>query len=118
MSGAIAFLLLVFGCGLLVAASEFHNAWTRILARIIGSAFLLVVLAFLALIAPYFWASHLESKWTAARPTTKAQLEACLSLYTASDIQPSYSLWGHRYELGPGQRMTQYGLLYVAPLDA
>ncbi len=44
-------------------------------------------------------------------------MEACLSLYTAHNIRPSESLWGHEYQLGPGERMTQYRLLYVAPLD-
>ena len=74
-------------------------------------------LAGVAEIAPYFCALHLESKWSAAKPTTQAQLEACLSLYTQRNIQPSQSDWGHSYQLGPGERMTQYRLLYRAPLD-
>jgi len=35
----------------------------------------------------------------------------------AVNIQPSNSLWGHSYDLAPGERMTQYRLLYLAPLD-
>ncbi|MDB6068565.1 MAG: hypothetical protein JWR26_4773 [Pedosphaera sp.] len=66
---------------------------------------------------PYWWALHLETKIAAANPTTQAQLEAFLSLYTQREIQPSQSDWGHDYQLQPGERMTQYLLLYRAPLD-
>jgi len=117
MFGAICFLLLVLGCGLLMGASGFRHVWARIAARIIGSALLLLFLAGMAVIAPYLWATHLETKWRARHPTTKAQMEGCLSLYTAHNIQPSESLWGRTYQLGPGERMTQYRLLYIAPLD-
>jgi hypothetical protein len=117
MFGAICFLFLVFGCGLWVGASGFRRASARIAARIVGSVFLLAFLAAMMLIAPYLWAVHLEAKWRPRNPSTKAQMEACLSLYTAHNIQPSESLWGHDYQLGPGERMTQYRLLYAAPLD-
>jgi len=117
MGFAIIFLLLVFGCGLMAGASGLQHRWARVAARMIGCGFLLLVLAAVALIAPYFWAVHLEEKWRVQAPATKAQLEACLSLYTVHDIPPSESLWGHWYQLGPGERMTQYELLYLAPLD-
>lgn len=42
-----------------------------------------MIVAFLsgvAEIAPYFWALHLEAKWRAANPKTKAQLESFLSV--------------------------------------
>jgi hypothetical protein len=51
MLGAIIFLLLVFGAGLLVGASELHKAWSRVVARLVGSAFLLLVVA--AIVAFY-----------------------------------------------------------------
>ncbi|HTJ00037.1 MAG TPA: hypothetical protein VL527_14240 [Dongiaceae bacterium] len=60
---------------------------------------------------------HLEAKWTAAKPKTKAELEACLSLYSERQIQVAQSLWGRDYPLQPGERMVQYRLLYVEPLD-
>lgn len=47
MLGAIIFLLLVFGGGLLVGASELHKAWSRVAARVVGSAFLVVVLTYI-----------------------------------------------------------------------
>ncbi|PYJ80667.1 MAG: hypothetical protein DME22_23715 [Verrucomicrobia bacterium] len=100
-----------------LTASRFQRKWARIALRTVGSILILGFLAGVAEIAPYFWALHLESKWSAAKPTTQAQLEACLSLYTQRNIQPSQSDWGHSYQLGPGERMTQYRLLYRAPLD-
>jgi len=112
---AILFLLLVFGLGFLLM--EIRRRWVRVAARVIGSVFVMVFLAALAMMSPYFWAMHLETKWRATKPATKAELEACLSLYTKGDIQPSNSLWGHNYQLGDGERMTQYRLLYLAPLD-
>ena len=115
MFAAILFLLLVFGLGLL--AMEIRRGWARVAARVTGSVFIMVFLAALAMMSPYFWALHLETKWRTAKPATKAELEACLSLYTKGDIQPSNSIWGHEYQLGDGERMTQYRLLYLAPLD-
>jgi hypothetical protein len=108
---------LSLGTALLLVAPRFPRKWARVAARVIGSAFLLAFFAAAVEIAPYFWALHLESKWSAAKPTTKAQLESCLSLYTQRDIQPTQSAWGKDYKLGPGERMTQYRLLYSAPLD-
>ena len=108
---------LSLGAALLLVAARFHRKWARLTARVIGSAFLLAFLAAVVEVTPYFWALHLESKWTAAKPTSKAQLESCLSLYTQRDIQPSESDWGRDYKLRPGERMTQYRLLHRAPLD-
>jgi hypothetical protein len=115
MFAAIRFLLLVFGLGFLFM--EIRRRRVRVAARVIGSVFSMFFLTASAMMSPYYWALHLESKWRKARPATKAELEACLSLYTKGHIQPSNSLWGHEYKLGDGERMTQYRLLYLAPLD-
>ena len=126
MSGGINWpIMIVFvlplACGTLafLVASRFRRKWARIAARVVGSAFILAFLTAAAELTPYLWACHLESKWSAANPETKAQLEACLSLYSKREIQPSQSAWGRNLypELGPGERMTQYRLLYRAPLD-
>jgi hypothetical protein len=71
---------------------------------------------FMAL-AGYGWAIHLETKWSPKKPKTQAQLESYLSLYSKYDIQPTNSLWGHNHTLKPGERMTQYLLLWMMPLD-
>jgi hypothetical protein len=105
------------GTAALLFASRFRRKWARITVRIIGSSFLLAFLVSVAEIAPYFWALHLEAKWNAVNPTTKAQLESCLSLYSERQIQTSQSMWGHDYQLQPGERMVQYRLLYTEPLD-
>ena len=126
MSGGINWpIMIVFvlplACGTVafLVASRFRGKWARIAARVVGSAFILAFLAAAAEFTPYLWACHLESKWSAANPETKAQLEACLSLYSKHEIQPSQSAWGRNLypQLGPGERMTQYRLLYRAPLD-
>jgi hypothetical protein len=98
-------------------AGRLRRKWVRITLRIVGSTLLLAFLWSVVEIAPYLWALHLEAKWYAARPATKTQLESCLSLYTQRKIQPSQSMWGHDYQLQPGERMIQYRLLYCEPLD-
>jgi hypothetical protein len=108
---------LTLGMAALLFAPRFRRKWARITVRIIGSAFLLAFLVLVAEIAPYFWALHLEAKWNAANPKTKAQLESFLSLYSEHEIQTSQSMWGHDYQLQPGERMIQYRLLYTEPLD-
>jgi hypothetical protein len=105
------------GLGLIFAAFKLRRKWVRISAAIVGTIFL-VAFAFAAIsFAPYVWASHLEAKWQPANPKTKAELESYLSLYTKRDIQPSQSEWGNQYQLQPGEQMTQYLLLWNAPLD-
>jgi hypothetical protein len=108
---------LTLGTAALLVASQFRRKWERVTSRIFGSVLMLAFLAAVAETAPYWWALHLESKWASARPTTRAELESFLSLYYQRDIQPSQSSWGHSYQLEPGERMTQYRLLYRAPLD-
>ena len=113
--------LFVLPIGLGVAsfavARLLRRRWARITVRVFGSILILAFLGAVAEIAPYLWALHLEDKWHAASPKTKAQLESCLSLYSEREIQTSQSMWGHDYRLQPGERMVQYRLLYSAPLD-
>lgn len=115
---------LAFGLAAIKAASRFRRRRTQIAARFIGAAFILAFLVVAVEFSPYqlistMWAYHLQPKWEAANPQTKAQLEACLSLYSKREIQPSQSAWaqGLYPELGPGERMLRYRLLYRAPLD-
>src|SRR5438874_12563103 len=82
MSGGINWpIMIVFvlplACGTLafLVASRFRRKWVRIAARVVGSAFILAFLTAAAELTPYLWACHLESKWSAANPETKAQLE-------------------------------------------
>jgi hypothetical protein len=108
---------LTLGMAALLFAAKFRRKWARITVRIIGSTFLLAFVVSVAETAPYFWALHLEAKWSAANPKTKAQLESLLSLYSEHEIQTSQSMWGHDHQLQPGERMIQYRLLYTEPLD-
>jgi hypothetical protein len=59
----------------------------------------------------------LESKWSKPRPTTRAELEKFLHLYSKRQIAPTESLWGKNYKLGNDERMIQYMILWNAPLD-
>ena len=67
----------------------------------------------------YFYALHLESKWSKADPKTKADLEKYLHCYSLREIKPKDSMWGNGYELKSGERMMQYGILWNnnCPLD-
>ena len=108
---------LALGTALIFAAFRLRKTWTR---RTAGTSGLLLMLAFFAAVtcfAPYLWALHLESKWSPTNPKTKMELESFLALYSRRDIQPSQSDWGHSYQLQPRERMTQYLLLWSAPLD-
>jgi len=108
---------LALGTTMLIAAFRFRKKWTRWMTGITGALFMLFFLAAVIWFAPYVWASHLESKWHPANPKTKAELESFLSLYSQRDIQTSQSDWGRDHQLQPGERMTQYLLLWNAPLD-
>ena len=67
----------------------------------------------------YFYARHLESKWSKAGPKTKADLEKHLHCYSLQEIPPKDSRWGSGHELKSGERMMQYGILWnkKCPLD-
>ncbi len=108
---------LVLGVASLFSARVFRRLWARIAVPIICSVLLLACFAVVAEIAPYLWALHLEAEWYPANPKTKAQLESFLSLYSVREIRASQSMWGHDYQLQPGERMMQYRLLYRAPLE-
>jgi uncharacterized membrane protein len=101
----------------LLVASGLQREWARLTARGVGSLLILGVILLAGELCSYYWALHLESKWSAAKPTTRVQLESFLSLYSQREIQPSQSDWGRDYQLKPGERMIQYMLLYRAPLD-
>ena len=105
------------GAALIIAGLGSRLKWARWAACITGSLFILFFLVAVIGFAPYMWASHLESKWYPAHPRTKTELEAFLSLYSQRDIQPSESDWGRNHQLQSGERMTQYLLLWNAPLD-
>jgi hypothetical protein len=102
---------------LLIAAFRLRRRKIRLISGVLGALLLTVVTATSISIAPYLWAIHLEAQWTAANPKTKIELESHLSLYSQRSINPSQSAWGRNYQLQPGERMTQYLLLWNAPLD-
>ncbi len=108
---------LVLSGGLIIIAFRSHRKWACWIAATGGAIFLVVFLVVIAGSAPYFWALHLESKWFPANPKTKVELESYLSLYSKREIQPSESGWGSNHHLQAGERMTQYLLLWSAPLD-
>ena len=92
----------------------------RLLRRTVCSV-LTIVFLLLAIfgfeVIPYFYACHLERSWSKAQPTTRAELEKYLHLYSTRQILPSESNWGKDYKLGGGERMVQYLILWNAPLD-
>lgn len=105
------------GILLFFLARRLRRAWAATLAGIAGTLCILAFLFYLIVGGPYFWALHLESKWQPAKPATMAGLESHLSLYSKRDIAPARSDWGRNHKLLPGERMTQYLLLWSAPLD-
>lgn len=109
--------LLLLGGALVFSAFRLRSKWARVTSGAFGTLFLIAFVFAMISYAPYFWALHLESKWDPANPKTKAELESYLSLYSQPDIQPSQSVWGRSHKLHPGERMTQYLLLWSAPLD-
>ena len=119
--GVLMTFLVPLGLGILClwAPRKIRQPWARLLLRFFGGAALVVFLLLLITMTPYLWALHLESKWEAANPKTRAELESCLSLYSRHNIQPSQSPWANRYQLKPDEHMVQYWLLYSpgAPLD-
>jgi hypothetical protein len=68
-------------------------------------------------ILAYLHAGRLESRWHAASPQTRAELERHLSLYSTRTITPAESCWGKHRALAHGETMIQYELLWHAPLD-
>ena len=108
---------LLLGGALVFAAFRLRRKWARVTSGAFGALFLIAFVFAMIAFAPYMWASHLESRWHPANPKTKVELESYLSLYSQHDILPSQSDWGRSHELHPGERMTQYLLLWTAPLD-
>ena len=105
------------GVTMIFASFRLRKKWIRWTIRATGLLFPCGVLAALVCFAPYIWARHLESRWHPANPKTQVELELFLSLYSQSDILPPESGWGSHHQLQAGERMTQYLLLWYAPLD-
>jgi hypothetical protein len=106
-------------CGLRDASSHTRH-------RLLNTAVLVGAIAIpaglagapIADLTAYSYALHLESKWIRSEPNTRAELESLLALSRASEISPEESLWGRWFvSLKPGERMVQYRILGVAPLD-
>ena len=121
VSGILGVLVVILAVGALVAVFVFsarvRRPWLRRSLRIAASVVFVAFAGFLYLGASYGWALHLESKWRSAETKTRADLEACLSLYSHHEIEPSESGWGSTHELKNGEKMVQYLLLWSAPLD-
>jgi hypothetical protein len=115
------FLLLVIaptivGIAMILVTRRTSKTWVQITAGSFGVISFFVCVFYLVAMGPYMWALHLESKWRPANPQTMSDLEAKLSGYTKTDIQPTQSAWGQGHKLGEGDRMTRYSLM-GAPLD-
>jgi len=108
---------LLLGVGGLVLARRFRPLWARILSRVFGAGLLAIFLFVLSVMTPYWWALHLESKWVPAHPKTRAELESHLSLYSQHEIPAAKSPWGKNRPIESGERIVEYDLLYLAPLD-
>lgn len=65
----------------------------------------------------YWYALRLESKWSAASPKSRNELEEQLSLYSRTTISPRNSSWGRYYTLKANERMVRYNIMLRAPLD-
>ena len=65
------------------------------------------------------YASYLESRWTKADLSTKAQLEKHIIGYALKEIQPENSLLGNDCRLKDGERVMRYDILWNinCPLD-
>ena len=109
--------LFALGVTMVFASFRLQKNWIRWTACATGLLFLCGVLAAVVCFAPYMWARHLEARWQPADPKTKVELESFLSLYSQREIQPSESGWGGHHQLQSGERMTQYLLLWNAPLE-
>jgi len=105
------------GVTMVLVSFRLRKNWIRWTTRATGLFFLCGFLAAVVSNAPYLWARHLEARWQPADPKTKVELESFLSLYSQRDIQPSESDWGSHHQLKSGERMTQYLLLWNAPLE-
>lgn len=65
----------------------------------------------------YLFACSLEDRTLSAG--TRGEMEQIVRLSSSHAIQPKDSAWGNRYELGPGETMVQYRILWHedCPLD-
>ena len=108
---------LIISLLLCFAARRVPTRWLRVLLGDFGICLLLSSLYYAIQVAPYLWALHLEQRWIAAQPTTRAEFESCLSLYSEHDIQPYQSVSGSHEQLRPGDHMIEYLLLWKAPSD-
>ena len=94
-----------------------RRRWVRALL-LSTSAVSAIWAGYLFLVAfSYGWALHLETEWRPANPTTRSQIEHCLSLYTVREIDPKDSMWGRDYVLRKGEKMIQYMIVWDSPLD-
>lgn len=114
----LAFILapLVFGGFLLVLVRRPGKGRVTSIAGLSAGLALVVSLFLLLSGGTYLWALHLEGKWRAADPKTKADLESHLALYTARRISPAESAGNGLHPFQPDERMIRYSLL-GEPLD-
>ena len=87
---------------------------------ILGALLAIVAAVFLYVLADltaYAYACHLESNWSKANSKTKVELEKYLNLYSEKVIDQKTSMWGHDHKMAANERMVQYLILWLAPLD-
>ncbi len=76
-----------------------------------GMVVFLGLLTVLYSAAPYILAMYQYERLVAERPSSKAQLEGMLFLYSAERIEITNSLWGKTIVLEPGGYCLQYKIL-------
>jgi len=91
--------------------------WLKGGLTLLGMTLSIGVMFLLVNVVPYFWAGHLESKWTAAHPQSRTEMEFHLSLYSMREIHPAQSGWGSNHSMQPGDKMIQYLLFWTQPLE-
>ncbi|MEO5715363.1 MAG: hypothetical protein ABIT37_17930 [Luteolibacter sp.] len=108
----VAFVSAVFYLARIVKAG-----WIKGGLTLLGIVLSLGITFYLVNVVPYFWAGHLEAKWTAAHPKTRVEMESYLSLCTMREIQPAQSGWGRNHPMQDGDKMIQYLLFWTQPLE-
>jgi len=82
-----------------------------------GMVVFLSLLTVLYSAAPYILATYQYERLVAERPSSRAQLEGMLFLYSAERIEITNSLWGTNIVLEPGEYCWQYKILWREPID-
>ncbi len=94
----------------------------RELNRVVGLGCLVLLAIPAALFFASGWGAYLYAyslQDRALSAGTRDEMEQIVRFSSAHEIQPKDSMWGNRYELGDGEAMIQYRILWHedCPLD-